>query len=656
MAGDVQGSFSFTMTAQWDYISRRKLQKYIDNPYQLSIDNRIDMKSAVERLLSGGKWRPYSSVTDIQDTYKGGELFPFSDHETRRPLYAEYLYFNSNVRDIIYNKIPGDFIWKDGDTPYAENKKQWIKDARRYAKQVEALQQPVVVLERINGNEKPYYDLARLSSNEDANFQTGQISLAFYRLPITSIELRLYRTGVMLLSFRCHNENFEEKKGAHYTVLRISKTFRYAEGNRAQVFADNLEACFREKSSARPDKWAPVAEQADLSWIEDAGRRLFLARPAYDIFRDFPSEAPLHSAFCLDSDKGCTVCDYRPAARKRVREDDNYPEHIAWTKNVIGPFCHSIQAVAAEQKAGKAASGKESACLIINCFNDDRMHVHGTIVSEALSARICSAYGKRHEQPDRVCLGQWYGMLAADHDWNRCSCQDQTMLLDLIDRQTDGRWSERNTLYGITYHTMIQLLGPDVPDYLITNMDWMYFQLFLIAVLQRCTVQRFYREASGLIRGNGSYDTKRGEALKSLYMLFMNQIWFNDVTEQEQGQDFFRRLQKNMDVEKDVAFLDQALSEMDDQAHKKLENIVSRQLLPLSVIGGLWGGIEMISCLINGEWTGDFSRHIQSFGWRSAGAWIPGILVCLTLILLLRFGLCSVLPMLRRGHKKRFKK
>ena len=162
---------------------------------------------------------------------------------------------------------------------------------------------------------------------------------------------------------------------------------------------------------------------------------------------------------------------------------------------------------------------------------------------------------------------------------------------------------------------MTQLINSGVV-YLSKNMDWMYYQLFMLAVMQRSALQRFYREASGATLAKSRRQAKQLTTdLKQKYVQFMNSMWFVKVTEQEQGCDFFKRLQKNMGLFDDMDLLKDAIEELNSMASKRLEDAVNNTLIPLTVGGWFLSIISAIlDCFSENEVNAVFIIVIGIFG------------------------------------------
>lgn len=632
----VNGTFSFTLATEWDYVSRKKRKEYLQSSYSLPIHERLNMEKAVKMLLDAG-WVPYDPVT--ADSVKGHFAAESSD---KTPAYNEYLYFNSHMRRLIYNQEKYD-AKADSNEAYARAvaaRNDGVVVFRKYetgAHYVLKRKMPgnvsgCKILEQCL-NEYGYTLLHKCAHrNNEAEgeaeasadalkkwvkqqiehgekFKTNRLmtgsELEWYRtytLPVNAIELRLYPVGTLLLTIKCQCEQQWTKS---------AKTCYY--------FKEEIR--FDVNKMATVEKIGAVGME-DISWIESCGRRLFAARPMGNdqggnnsFFSEFPVESYIQTKdgripICSFSEKNATV-----------------PEQLDFLEQLVCDSCMTYQKYEKQDT-------EEKDCLVLDCFNDDRMYLHGTVVSQELVDRTRKGWKERHadaepyqlasylslkkSMPGLECeakneqeleemlenaaekvetgwqdLRPWYGILYGDPDWNNPTCTDKDMLVQLVEEATDARWMWLGTITGMTYHSMLMLLTPDAPAYLYSNNDWIYFQMFIIAVLQRCAVQRFYREASGLLQTHSYRDDALRTAVQDKYTLFLNQFWFYEVTEQEQGKLMFSKLQKAMNIERDVEFLDRALEELHQQQENRTGSMVNKLLVPMSILGGFWAFTEM---------------------------------------------------------------
>lgn len=185
------GSLSFIFSAEWDYVASSALSKYIRDRYSISLSRRLDMISAVKMLLDH-QWVPYHCVEDItaQSTkWNDSEGFTAGGDETALWLYREFLFFSGKVRPLVYNTCN----YQEGEI-------------QTFLRQLKARKPACVILERKLGQDADmpnrYLLLRRMKDN-----------WLLYSLPLTSVQMRLYASGVMNLSLCCNDEmNARENK------------------------------------------------------------------------------------------------------------------------------------------------------------------------------------------------------------------------------------------------------------------------------------------------------------------------------------------------------------------------------------------------------------------------------------------------------------
>ena len=573
------GSFMFVFSAEWDYVSANVTEKYIRDRYSIPLSRRLDMIRAVEVLLNGC-WMPYHCVEDItadSSKWSHTEGFTAGGDPTALWLYREFLFFSGKVRPLVYNICD----YQKGDH-------------QAFLGHLKRRKPPCVILERQMGadtNKPNRYLLLRKKDND----------FILYSLPLTSIQLRLYASGVMNLSICCNNELRAQDN-------RINKKIITSLDDLASSGIMDLEEITVE----------------DVAWIRDAGRRLFwpygCAKPPFD---NQPTEAPVYSALQMEA-TSIVLCDYR-ALVSGSEERITRPEYFEWTNRLICDNC-----VSQMKLKGREKNLPDRDLLVIHYFNDDRMYLHNTIVSDDYNHLVKTAWMHRNEitnanknekasqksmpAPAEIWKGlkAWYAILAADYDWTSASCQDAVMLIRKCEEATDARWLDYGTFYGLYYNAMTQLITENAPDFLSRNMDWMYYQMFLLAIMQRSSVQRFYREASGAAIHRATHKAgKLSDALKEKYAFFMNSMWFTEVTEQEQGCDFFDMLQENMGLNQDMELLKDAIEELNDVTGKNLENAVNNALLPATFIGLALSAFDGLSHLFGT--TADAETGLNAF-------------------------------------------
>ncbi len=592
-ATSISAEYSFILAAEWDYVHGRKQKSFGVNRFDISIDKRLNMKNALKLLLESGKWRPYATAEE--------DVFSSSDTlRNKEALFNEYLYFNSHMRKLIYNQ-----------TAYDPD----LKNPSAYLSELDRNNDDAVVLYRCDSNGsaiKGSYRLWRAESLGDDHIELSQ-----YTLPLDSIELRLYSTGVMLLALRCYSD----KPCCQKKSYRMKKcSAQHEQPCKAEEQDQCLQSFIMPLQRIAEFKGEKPMEQNDYAWVSSAGRRLFSGRfPGVDKDKlsSFFYEYPVQSMIWIEEDTPITLCDSRLLLKAFCEGSDgtlarkhliSAAEKLAFSQKLIDERCIS-------KTSFLHRALDHTSLLVIDSFNDDRMYVHGTVCSDSLSRQITRGWETRETPEGREMLKPWYGILYGDSNWDNPTYHDSGRRTEILEKNTLSQWAEYGTFHGMTYHSMVMLTTSTPPDYVPVNNHWLYYQMFLIGVLQRCSIQRFYREAAGLLQKNYDYEEANSRAVLEKYMVFLNHYWFNEVTEQEQGKEMFKRLQQAMDIETDAEFLDRVLDEVHQQGHNKMETSVNKLLVPTAILGGVWAFSEMAQNTLGHQ----LLPQVKSlFGWLSS--------------------------------------
>lgn len=229
---------------------------------------------------------------------------------------------------------------------------------------------------------------------------------------------------------------------------------------------------------------------------------------------------------------------------------------------------------------------------------DDRMFV----VTWYKNDKLCQSYSGKLEQYMREGEDEdfWYRFMFVDSSC--CTCQNDKMRYELLEKHTYPRWEKWCSLYGVTRYSMVYLTSNGAPQHLLTTFETIYGRMTELVLMQRASMLRFSEEVtkvSYLSHKTTEVISKRISSLYKEYIHFVNQIYFREVTAQEQGIELYDLLQKNLQMEEYVKDLDDEISElhqyvslMDDRDRNRkatLLNNLAAFFLPVSVITGFWG-------------------------------------------------------------------
>lgn len=194
----------------------------------------------------------------------------------------------------------------------------------------------------------------------------------------------------------------------------------------------------------------------------------------------------------------------------------------------------------------------------------------------------------------------WYRFLFVDG--SDCTCQNKEMREELLRNHTYPRWENWGSLYGVTRYSMVFLAGTGAPDFLFTTFENIYARMAELVLMQRASMLRFSEEVtkvSYLSHKETEVISKRISSLYKEYIHFVNQVYFREITAQDQGIELYNMLQENLRMEEYVKDLDgeigelhQYVSLMDDRDRNKKANLLNNLaafFLPVSIVTGFWG-------------------------------------------------------------------
>lgn len=234
---------------------------------------------------------------------------------------------------------------------------------------------------------------------------------------------------------------------------------------------------------------------------------------------------------------------------------------------------------------------------------------------------------------------EWYRFVFIDG--NGCNCQDAQMRKEQIAASTYRRWASWGTLYGISRYSMMCLTTPDAPPYLREHMRRHYRQMAELLLAQRASMIVFSNrisELSGKI--DNINDKTKGKDLKKIatdvrklhgdYIGFVNRLWFDEVTPQEQGIEMYDIAVRNMRLKDQMQELKAEIKELYEFMEMQESNTMNSTMLKLTKVASL--GIPLTVVLAFWGISNDFVVTIdinQPFaflkfqGWR----WVIGSLV-----------------------------
>lgn len=195
----------------------------------------------------------------------------------------------------------------------------------------------------------------------------------------------------------------------------------------------------------------------------------------------------------------------------------------------------------------------------------------------------------------------WYKFVFVDK-YDSLSCKNKEMRKEIIKKATYERWQENCSLYGVSRYSMVFLTnsGTDIyAPFLFPYFETEYARMAELVLMQRATVLRFSSEVTRISK----LSTQKGfgERVSSFYkeyIRFVNQIYFREISAQDQGIEMYQKLFDAMNVEKQVEKLDDEIEELHNYVSLREDRRINRTMslltwittifLPVTVVAGFF--------------------------------------------------------------------
>ena len=232
---------------------------------------------------------------------------------------------------------------------------------------------------------------------------------------------------------------------------------------------------------------------------------------------------------------------------------------------------------------------------------DDRMYVV-SYLSSHFSSRMRN-FGKPGNWLDKERVEwYWYQYVFLDHDGP--TCQNEEMFKQLLNRATYTRWSKYGTFFGISRYSFTCLIEYDDIG-LLRHTKTMYYRMASLVLAQRVLSLYYSREISEISKEldedklSNKQLRKRVNILNRDYLRFVNNIYFREVTPQDQGIELYDLMQEQMSIKRDEEGLSTEVEQLyhyvtmtnDEQRNAETEklSIIATLFLVPTLLTGIWG-------------------------------------------------------------------
>lgn len=278
--------------------------------------------------------------------------------------------------------------------------------------------------------------------------------------------------------------------------------------------------------------------------------------------------------------------------------------------------------------------------LIIEPVVDDRMFTMCWTFSNDLGNKISA--DKSFEEFVKGNL--WHEYLFVDSGGS--TCQNDSMQSRILKKHTYERWQKEGTLFGATRYSLMAISKDNsfARDIVFPYFRTIYTRIVELVMLQRSSVLKFSAEVTTLSTLPDK-DTQqladRIDKFYKAYIRFVNQVYFREITAQEQGIEIYEMLQANLNMKEQVEDLDAEISELHNYASMLDEKAQTKNLSLLTILGSLF--------LVPSFIVGFFGMNLFNDGMRCAKEYLIFLII---VMVLLSGGLFLLVQMSKKGRKK----
>ncbi len=174
-----------------------------------------------------------------------------------------------------------------------------------------------------------------------------------------------------------------------------------------------------------------------------------------------------------------------------------------------------------------------------------------------------------------------YKMMFVDGSF--LTCRSRHMLAEMLGKKhIYDRWIEMGgNVIGITEYSMINVTaGVDGDDFLARNFLTEYVEMIILTLAQRATLLAFERMISDSALGKQNI-----KEIHKSYLLFQSQLLLKEVTPQQQGIELYRMLLDNMFIFEQTAEIEKQINSLFVQKTANYESSENRILFIIAILG-----------------------------------------------------------------------
>lgn len=279
--------------------------------------------------------------------------------------------------------------------------------------------------------------------------------------------------------------------------------------------------------------------------------------------------------------------------------------------------------------------------MVAAFFNSESLPPFDALLDDRMFVHSCFALPgpqPRHKGGEARYEAAYSRGLYVDVDgWSSLGgfCYDPKFIRQQMKGCTYRRWyALSGNLYGFTRYSAVYMgFGTYFQDEIVHHVATLYLRLTLTALFYRAALLEYARKVAktteclttGNSRAGHERERKTFAELRRKWIQFTNQLWFPELTNQDQGIEIFDLQTKALRLQEEYDTVKEELERADDYVEMEGD----RQLNRLGTLFGKLGLVFAILALLTGFFGMNFTA-IQTWG-RSATLFVTVFLTCVGL-------------------------
>ncbi len=237
---------------------------------------------------------------------------------------------------------------------------------------------------------------------------------------------------------------------------------------------------------------------------------------------------------------------------------------------------------------------------------DDRMFTCCLIQDDGLARVYSRDYIAQKDDAQFEKLSKYlYEYIYIDKD-DSCTAATFSFRKNILNNSLYHRWTEIGTIYGASHTSFVAIT--EEGEFLDTIVTWpfltQYVEIAILVLVQRASILRFQNQ----IQSN--MDNKKIQKLQSEYIDYRNQLYYFEVSSQEQGIELYELIRKQLYIEKEMEVLEKNLAILYEKSNVDNGNMFNRFGVFIGIIAILSIILDITSFIM---WTDSEKKFCKQF-------------------------------------------